>query len=123
MNRRFALTQCVKIVQLCRSTEFAIVARPPKSTQAITANRLTDGRVVFLTAAESWDHSVDKAAVYADPAAAEAGLAIAAKAAAAGEIVDAYAIAVAAENGHVTPTILRERIRATGPTIDAEPAA
>lgn len=99
------------------------MARPPKSTQAITANRLIDGRVVFLTAANTWDHNVDQAAVYADPATAEAGLAIAAKAAAAGEIVDAYAIAVAAENGHVKPTILRELIRATGPTIDAEPAA
>lgn len=106
-----------------RLRSFAIVARPPKSTQAITANRLIDGRVVFLTAAETWDHSVDKAAVYADPAAAEAGLAVAAKAAAAGEIVDPYAIAVAADDGHVTPTVLRERIRAEGPTIDAEPAA
>lgn len=123
MKQRFALTQCVKIVLFSARRSFAILARPPKSTQAITANRLIDGRVVFLTAAERWDHSVDKAAVYADPAAAEAGLAIAAKAAATGEIVDAYAIAVAAENGHVTPTILRERIRATGPTIDAEPAA
>jgi hypothetical protein len=38
----------------------------------------------------------------------------------AGEIVEPYAIAVSADNGHVVPTILRERIRAEGPTIPSD---
>ncbi len=95
------------------------MARPPKSTQAITANRLIDGRVVFLTADAAWDHDIDHATVYPDPAAADAGLAIAQASAAAGEIVDPYAIAVSTADGHITPTVLRERIRAEGPTIVA----
>lgn len=95
------------------------MARPPKSTQAITANRLIDGRVVFLTADGTWHHDINLATVYADPTAAEAGLAIAQASSASGEIVDPYAIAVSAVDGHITPTILRERIRAEGPTIAA----
>ncbi len=96
------------------------MARPPKSIQVITANRLLDGRVVFLTAAHGWDSNVDAAEVFADPAAAEGAVQIAQKAVLAGEIVEPYAIAVSADNGHVVPTILRERIRAEGPTIPSD---
>ena len=96
------------------------MARPPKSSQVITANRLLDGRVVFFTAAHNWDSNVDAAEVFADPSAAEGAILLAQKSAADGEIVDPYAIAVSADNGHVTPTILRERIRAEGPTIPSD---
>lgn len=99
------------------------MARPPKSTQAITANRLLDGRVVFLTGGEGWDLDVNRAAIFADPVAAEAGLAVAQGAVARGEIVDPYAIAVEGGDGYVKPTILRERIRAEGPTISTGSAA
>jgi hypothetical protein len=96
------------------------LARAPKSIQVITANRLLDGRVVFLTPSGTWDHDVAVATVYADPIAAEAGIAAAQKSAAAGEVVDPYAIAVSAEAGHIVPTVLRERIRAEGPTIPSD---
>lgn len=96
------------------------MARPPKSIQVITANRLLDGRVVFFTAAHSWDSNVDTAEVFADPAAAEGAIQLAQNAVVAGEIVDPYAIAVSTADGHVVPTILRERIRAEGPTIPSD---
>ncbi len=99
------------------------MARPPKSIQVITANRLLDGRVVFLTGADRWDERVDAAKVYADPVAAEAGVAVAQASAAAGEVVEPYAIAVSYQSGRIVPTSLRERIRAEGPTIDAGSAA
>ncbi len=96
------------------------MARPPKSSQIITANRLLDGRVVFFTASGQWDGNVDEAEVFPDPAAAEGAIERAQAAVAIGEIVDPYAIAVSAEDGRVTPTILRERIRAEGPTIPSD---
>ena len=93
------------------------MARPPKAIQVITANRLLDGRVVFLTEAGLWAGNVASAEVYADPVAAEAGIAAAQKSVATGEVVDPYAISVSIDGGRVTPTLLRERIRADGPTI------
>jgi Protein of unknown function (DUF2849) len=93
------------------------VARAPKSIQVLTANRLIDGRVVFWTDARGWEADVNTAKVFPDPAAAETDLMLAQADVVARKIVDPYAIAVTAEAGLVTPTLLRERIRATGPTI------
>ena len=96
------------------------MARPPKSIQVITANRLIDGRVVFFTPDHGWDADVAAAAVFADPAAADGAMQRALQSAAAGEIVDPYAIAVSSDEGRVRPTVLRERIRAEGPTTVSE---
>jgi len=97
-----------------------VLARPPKSIQVITANRLLDGRVVFLTPSGSWDHQVAAADVFADPIAAETGVATAQKSVLEGEVVDPYAISVSIEGGQIVPTVLRERIRADGPTIPSD---
>ncbi len=96
------------------------MARPPKSVQIITANRLIDGRVVFWTEARAWDVDVNTAEVFADPAAAEGALARAQADVTARKIVDPYPIAVAAADGRIVPTLLRERIRADGPTIPSD---
>jgi hypothetical protein len=91
--------------------------------QVITANRLSDGRVVYLDAAGGWTTVLDAARLHAGDAVA-AGLATAVAAAARQEVVDPYAVAVAERPGECrgerpgawVPTSLRERIRAFGPT-------
>jgi hypothetical protein len=92
------------------------MARAPTSIQAITANRLNDGRVVFLSAT-GWDTKVDAAEIFPDAQTAQGGLERAMASVAAGDVVEPYAIAVIAADQQVTPVLLRERIRAEGPTI------
>ena len=85
--------------------------------EMITANRLADGRVVFLDADGGWSEDFHRGAVVADPQARAAALARAQASAAANEVVDAYPIELEMRAGHLAPKALRERIRATGPTI------
>ncbi len=83
----------------------------------ITANRLSDGAVVFLSA-EGWITEIARAAVLSAQDAIEAGLAAAARAVADREVIDTAAIDVTVEeNAGPVPVRLRERIRAFGPTV------
>lgn len=83
----------------------------------ITANRLTDGVVVFQTVDKGWSENFNRASVCADPQATADALARAKQDEAANVVVDAYAVAVEERNGHIAPKALREAIRAAGPTI------
>ena len=83
----------------------------------ITANRLTDGVVVFQTAAGSWTEDFNRAVALSDPQATADALKRAKQDEANNVVVDAYAIVVEERNGHLAPKALREAIRATGPTI------
>jgi sulfite reductase (NADPH) hemoprotein beta-component len=83
----------------------------------ITANRLTDGVVVFQTADEGWSEDFNRAAVLPDSKAASSALERAKQDQAANIVVDAYVVAVEERNGHFVPKALREAIRAAGPTI------
>src|SRR6202046_3517585 len=83
----------------------------------ITANRLTDGVVVFQTIDECWTEDFNRAAVLLDPQATASALARAKQDEASNIVVDPYAIVVEERNGHLTPKALCEAIRATGPTI------
>jgi len=83
----------------------------------ITANRLADGVVVFLTADRGWSEDFNRAAVERDDAATAAALARAKDDEALNVVVDAYAVPVEERNGHVAPKALRESIRAAGPTV------
>ena len=85
--------------------------------QVVTANRLDDGRVVWLAADGTWDVDVARAAVFADAGAVEAGLAEGRRAVDAQHVVEPYAVEVEAGGGRVRPTALRERIRADGPSV------
>lgn len=85
--------------------------------QSITANRLADGAVVWLTAVGDWSESARSAAVYPDDAAVKAGLAQAQADEAKQLIVAFYAVDVAVEPAGPWPLRLRERIRAAGPTV------
>ncbi len=81
--------------------------------RALTANRLTDGEVVFWTGSD-WSERFIDSARFDDNAAAEL-----AEAHAKSQItllVDPYLIDIAEVDGGVAPVSYRERLRALGPT-------
>ena len=85
--------------------------------KVITANRLSDGLVVYLSGL-GWETKIAKAAVLSASDALEAGLDSARRAIANREVVDVNAIDVAlGESRLPVPVRLRERIRAFGPTV------
>ncbi len=85
--------------------------------EMITANRLADGIVVFLDGENGWSEDFHLGAIFEDAASKAQGLAAAAKAAQANLVVDPYPIELEMRAGHLAPKALRERIRATGPTV------
>ncbi len=87
----------------------------------ITANRLTDGRVIFLTPA-GWTVRIEEAAVAIDEEERRALEALARRSAVACEVVDPYAVPVALEANGPRPVELRERWRVFGPGPGAEKA-
>ena len=85
--------------------------------QVASANRLADGAVVFLDDAGQWTTRLDRAALARDGRSAEI-LLERAKTEAAG-VVEPFLVAVAEDDGGLTPLSLRERIRASGLTFAA----
>jgi hypothetical protein len=90
------------------------------SLQTITANRLRDGRVVFLRPEGGWSERVTEARIAADEATAQAMTAAAEGAVAAREVVGPYLIEVIEAGGGPRPARLKERIRAGGPTVPSD---
>ena len=86
------------------------MAKQPKGRQAVTANRLDDGRVVYFTPEGTWSARAADAAV-AEPEAAAALLGRARAAAA--PVIDPYPIAIADDR----PDRFREQLRAAGPSV------
>jgi hypothetical protein len=83
-----------------------------------SANRLTDGVVVFLDDSGEWTARLDRAAVARDKRSAEILLERAKTEAA--SVVDPFLVAVAEDDdGTIEPISLREKIRAAGLTFDA----
>jgi hypothetical protein len=83
-----------------------------------SANRLTDGVVVFLDDAGEWIQRLDRAAVARDKRAGEILLERAK--AEAFTVVDPYLVAVSEDDdGVLEPLSLREKIRVSGLTFDA----
>lgn len=85
--------------------------------KAVTANRLSDGLVVFLADEGVWSLLIDDARLVADGAELDEALAYGKAQQAARIIVDSYAIDVELVDGKPLASRLRERIRAQGPTI------
>lgn len=84
----------------------------------ITANRLRSGEVVYLGEGEQWVEQLDRARPAHAPEDVAHIEAIAARHAAANEIVGAYLMDVRIEAGVPCPTSMREAIRAgRGPTV------
>lgn len=84
--------------------------------RVLTANRLSDGAVVYL-GANGWSEWIEAARVATDDAAAADLEACGARAVAEREVVDPYLIEVTPASGGFAPARLRERIRAAGPTV------
>jgi sulfite reductase (NADPH) hemoprotein beta-component len=84
----------------------------------VTANRLRDGRVVWLADGGHWAEQVAQAKVFVGEAA-EAGLAEGAEAERTQLVVGAYAAEVAVGAAGPVPLRAREKFRATGPSIGA----
>ena len=83
-----------------------------------SANRLTDGVVVFLDDAGEWIQRLDRAAVARDKRAGEILLERAK--AEAFTVVDPYLVAVSeGDDGVLEPLSLREKIRVSGLTFEA----
>ena len=86
------------------------------SHQMVTANRLSDGVVVYLTADGGWSTSVNEGHFVTDDEA-DALLKSADKSIDDCTVVDAYLIAVEAAGTDVRPIRFREQVRAKGPTV------
>jgi len=89
---------------------------PMPAMQAVTANRLADGRVVFLTEAGGWSTALAAARAVGEDGAA-ALLAAAEADAARALVVAPYLIRLDEGPDGPVAADFRERIRAEGPTI------
>jgi len=84
--------------------------------KAVTANRLTDGAVVFRRDDGQWVPRVEEAATAIGETAAKALLSSAESDAVAPIVVGPYLIDIERVDGQPAPTEYRERIRAFGPS-------
>jgi hypothetical protein len=91
-------------------------ARSPAASAVVTANRLLDGRVVWLTAGGGWVEDFAEAAIFAGDTV-EAGLAEATEAEKAQLIVAPYSVDVAESTTGPMPVKCRERVRVVGPSV------
>lgn len=89
--------------------------------QMVTANRLLDGAVVYLTEAKDWSEQFIDGAVWGDKESADAALQASEEAVKARLVVGPYLFDVAVTDQGPLPTSARERIRADHkPTIEAD---
>lgn len=82
--------------------------------QVLTANRLSDGAVVYLAGESDWVERLGDADVVSDAAAAEIE---GKRAQDARLVVGAYLMDVHADGDTITPVKMRETIRAAGPSV------
>jgi hypothetical protein len=88
------------------------------SLQILTANRLTDGVVVWYDVDGQWSLTIERAEIARDKETAARLEAVGKQAFAANLVVDVNLIDIEEVDGVIRPLRLRERIRAEGPTID-----
>ncbi len=86
-------------------------------SQVISANRLSDGIVVFRAPDGGWVEQLRDAEILADAAAVKAALVLVEQDVKANRVIEVEAFAVAIKDDHVEPVHLRDKIRAKGPTI------
>ncbi|MGH6834061.1 MAG: DUF2849 domain-containing protein [Methylocella sp.] len=89
--------------------------------EVVTANRLADGIVVYAGRDGAWATRLSQAKIFADKAAAEAGLLLAQNDAKRNLVVEPVAVEVIGDASELRAVTLRETIRALGPTIDFLP--
>ncbi len=87
---------------------------------AITANRLLDGFVIYLTAEGGWSERLADAAMAEGKDAEARLLAVAAAQAKAGTVIGPYAFRVDTAEGVPIPRGRRESIRTLGPSVGTD---
>ena len=85
--------------------------------QMVTANRLVDGIVVYLTAAGGWSERFGDGCAVDNDMRAKALMRLAEQAVAQCQVISPYLIEVRAENDTPFPSSYREQIRAFGPSV------
>jgi len=95
------------------------MAKKINGPQMVLANRLDDGRAVFLTRSGSWSPDTALAA-YGEDAALDALLAEAAKSAGENLVVDPEAIGAILKNGVAHPAHIKHIMQAKGPSVRAD---
>jgi hypothetical protein len=85
--------------------------------QVMTANRLRDGEVVFLTRSGQWNEAIDEAVLVQEPQAAAALETRADADVKANLVTGHYLFDAERVDGKIRATHIRERIRTLGPTV------
>jgi hypothetical protein len=85
--------------------------------QVMTANRLGDGEVVFLTRNGEWSEKIDHAVLAQEPQAVAALEARAAASSKSNHVTGTYLFDAERIDGNIRATHFRERIRTLGPTV------
>ena len=85
--------------------------------QVVTANRIGDGTVVYLTSDGGWSEWITDGEVTRSDEERDTLMAVARATAEVPEVVEPYVIDVVEEAGVTRPVRYREAIRAQGPTI------
>ncbi len=93
------------------------MAESEEKGQVLTANRLRDGEVVFLTRSGAWSELIDEAALAVEKEAASALEARGAEAVRQTLITGPYLFDAVRVDGRVRAVHIRERIRTLGPTV------
>ncbi|NQV62012.1 MAG: DUF2849 domain-containing protein [Alphaproteobacteria bacterium] len=96
------------------------ISASTNAPQAITANRLSDGFVIYLTAQDQWSERIADCQWADDPLTAETLLARAQHHAEGGRVIGPYLFKIARENGHPIPLGRREILRTTGPSVGTD---
>ena len=85
--------------------------------QAVTANRLSDGEVVYLAPDGRWSEHLDDCRTADGKAASEAMMEAGVRAEEARVVIGAYLFEVSRHGDELRPAQLREVVRARGPTV------
>ena len=85
--------------------------------QVVTANRIGDGTVVYLTRVGGWSERITDGQVSRSDEECDALMAVARATAEIPAVVEPYVIDVVEDAGVIRPVRYREEIRAQGPTI------
>jgi len=83
--------------------------------EIVSANRLTDGRVVYLSHGDRWSEKIVDGRTAKNSEESAALLTEAEESVVAGLVVDPYLVTISDDNGAFTAMRLRERIRQFGP--------
>ena len=86
----------------------------------LTANRLVDGDVVFLTPEYDWSIDINDACIAHDEAHAKSLENVGVKADQAAHVIGCYLVDVVSVNGRIEATHYREIMRAKGPTVRSD---